>query len=267
VQNIQRRDGERVVWVTADVVSDLMSDINTDMKDNFLPDVEKRFPGLKVGVSGNAESEERFMGELVSLFAIALFVMYALIAVAFRSYWLPLLVMTAIPFGFMGAVYGHWLFGVSMAMFSYFGIGAAAGVVVNDNLVLVDYVERLRKEGKNAADAVVTAGVARFRPILLTSVTTFVGLMPIMAERSTDAQFLKPAVLSLAFGVLFALFVSLLMVPALYCVGDDINAFLTRVKAWFRQQFGDGDEPTALESGSSEPVPSETIPVLPGSQP
>jgi predicted RND superfamily exporter protein len=178
-----------------------------------------------------------------------------------------------------------------MAMFSYFGIGAAAGVVVNDNLVLVDYVERLRKEGKNAADAVVTAGVARFRPILLTSVTTFVGLMPIMAERSTDAQFLKPAVLSLAFGVLFALFVSLLMVPALYCVGDDINAFLTRVKDWFRQQFGDGDESTAVESVSSEPMSSkpissepmsskpmsskpissetmasETIPVLPGSQ-
>jgi len=180
--------------------------------------------------------------------------------------------MTAIPFGFMGAVYGHWLFGVSMAMFSYFGIGAAAGVVVNDNLVLVDYVERLRKEGKNAADAVVTAGVARFRPILLTSVTTFVGLMPIMAERSTDAQFLKPAVLSLAFGVLFALFVSLLMVPALYCVGDDINAFLTRVKGWFRQQFGDGDESTVVESASSEPVSSgsilsDTIPVLPGSQP
>ncbi|MFT7131690.1 MAG: multidrug efflux pump subunit AcrB [Cyclobacteriaceae bacterium] len=266
VQTIQRRDGERVVWVTADVVSDLMSDINTDMKDNFLPGVEKRFPGLKMGVSGNAESEERFMGELVSLFAIALFVMYALIAVAFGSYWLPLLVMTAIPFGFMGAVYGHWLFGVSMAMFSYFGIGAAAGVVVNDNLVLVDYIERLRKEGKNAVDAVVTAGVARFRPILLTSVTTFVGLMPIMAERSTDAQFLKPAVLSLAFGVLFALFVSLLMVPALYCVGDDINAFLTRVKGWFRQRFGDGDESTAVESVSSEPMSSETIPVLPGSQ-
>jgi len=170
------------------------------------------------------------MSELVSLFAIALFVMYALIAVAFRSYWLPLLVMTAIPFGFMGAVYGHWLFGVSMAMFSYFGIGAAAGVVVNDNLVLVDYVERLRQRGLNAAEAVVTAGVARFRPILLTSVTTFVGLMPIMAERSTDAQFLKPAVLSLAFGVLFALFVSLLMVPALYCVGDDLRASVRSLK-------------------------------------
>jgi len=167
------------------------------------------------------------------LFAIALFVMYALIAIAFRSYWLPLLVMTAIPFGFMGAVYGHLMFNVSMAMFSYFGIGAAAGVVVNDNLVLVDYIEGLRAKGHSAIEAVVEAGIARFRPILLTSVTTFVGLMPIMAERSTDAQFLKPAVLSLAFGVLFALFVSLFMVPALYCIGDDLNRFRRRLKAWF----------------------------------
>jgi multidrug efflux pump subunit AcrB len=271
VQNIQRRDGERVVWVTADVIGDLMSDINNDMKDNFLPEIEERFPGLKIGVSGNAESEERFMGELVSLFAIALFVMYALIAVAFRSYWLPLLVMTAIPFGFMGAVYGHWLFGVSMAMFSYFGIGAAAGVVVNDNLVLVDYIERLRKEGKQAADAVVTAGVARFRPILLTSVTTFVGLMPIMAERSTDAQFLKPAVLSLAFGVLFALFVSLLMVPALYCVGDDINALLTRLKASLRQRMGSEESidegPMLVETTLVETASVDTSPVVPAPQP
>ncbi|MCB1644764.1 MAG: efflux RND transporter permease subunit [Pseudomonadales bacterium] len=236
VQHIQRRDGERMVRVTAEVVSDLMSDINQDMKDNFMPSLQEKYPGLKIGVSGYAESEERFMSELMSLFAIALFVMYALIAVAFHSYWLPLLVMTAIPFGFMGAVYGHWLFGVSMAMFSYFGIGAAAGVVVNDNLVLVDYMERLRKQGLSAAEAVVDAGVARFRPILLTSITTFVGLMPIMAERSTDAQFLKPAVLSLAFGVMFALFVSLLMVPALYVVGDDLKLLMNRVKAAIRGQ-------------------------------
>ena len=253
VQNIDRRDGERVVWVTADVTGDLMSDINTDMKDNFLPQIEKKYPGIKIGVSGNAESEELFMSELVSLFGIALFVMYALIAVAFRSYWLPLLVMTAIPFGFMGAVYGHWLFGVSMAMFSYFGIGAAAGVVVNDNLVLVDYVGRLRQQGQNALEAVVTAGVARFRPILLTSVTTFVGLMPIMAERSTDAQFLKPAVLSLAFGVLFALFVSLLMVPALYCVGDDLRALLQGLKQRVRLKWA-GESP-AVSSAQNQLAP------------
>ena len=130
----------------------------------------------------------------------------------------------------MGAVYGHLAFGVSMAMFSFFGIGAAAGVVVNDNLVLVDYVERLRKKGVNAADAVIEAGVARFRPILLTTVTTFVGLIPIMVARSTDAQFLKPAVIALAFGVLFALFVTLFLVPSLYCIGDDVQAVLRKAR-------------------------------------
>lgn len=226
VQTIQRRDGERMVRVTAEVGDGLMSDITKDMTDNFLPDFQKRYPELIVTKGGQAQSEEEFFNEIFALYAVALFMMYALIAVAFHSYWLPLLVMTAIPFGFMGAVYGHLLFGVSMAMFSYFGIGAAAGVVVNDNLVLVDYVERLRREGSSVFDAVVESAVERFRPILLTSVTTFVGLIPIMIERSTDAQFLKPAVLALAFGVLCALFVTLLMVPALYCIGEDIAGLI-----------------------------------------
>ncbi len=231
VQNIERRDGERMVRVTAEVSDDLMSDINRDMKDNFLPALQDAYPGLVVGLSGDAEAEELFLSEITALYIVALFVMYALIAIAFKSYWLPLLVMTAIPFGFMGAVYGHLFFGVSLAMFSYFGIGAAAGVVVNDNLVLVDYVEKLQEKGRAAVDAVVEAGVARFRPILLTTVTTFIGLIPIMAERSTDAQFLKPAVLALAFGVLFALFVTLFMVPALYCIGDDVSRRLVSLRA------------------------------------
>jgi len=182
---------------------------------------------------------------------IAFFSMYALIAIAFRSYFLPLLVMTAIPFGFMGAVYGHLIFGVSMALFSYFGIGAAAGVVVNDNLVLVDLIGRLREKGSDAVDAVVEAGVTRFRPILLTSVTTFVGLMPIMAERSTDAQFLKPAVLALAFGVAFALFVTLLMVPALYCIGEDIKHGSRRVWSFVKRMIAAGLAAMGYSAGTS----------------
>ncbi|MDA0978390.1 MAG: efflux RND transporter permease subunit, partial [Proteobacteria bacterium] len=251
VQQIQRRDGERMVRVSAQVADDLSNDINTDISDNFLPDFEARYPGLKVGKSGRQEAEEEFFSEIGALYAVALFSMYALIAIAFRSYFLPLLVMTAIPFGFMGAVYGHLFFGVSMALFSYFGIGAAAGVVVNDNLVLVDYIERLRGEGKRLVEAVVESGVNRFRPILLTSVTTFVGLMPIMAERSTDAQFLKPAVLALAFGVLFALFVTLFMVPALYCIGEDIKQGLgwlrSRVVGFLKNVYSPG-KPSADRS-------------------
>ncbi len=231
VQQIQRRDGQRVVRVSAEVDPELTSDVTQDVVDNFLPVLEERYPGLEVLRGGQQETQEDFFNQITALYAVALFAMYTLIAVAFRSYWLPLLIMTAIPFGFMGAVFGHLLFGVPMALFSYFGIGAAAGVVVNDNLVLVDYIGRLRAQGRDALSAVVEAGVYRFRPILLTTVTTFVGLLPIMAERSTDAQFLKPAVLSLAFGVLFALFVTLLMVPALYLVGEDLRKALGGVRA------------------------------------
>jgi multidrug efflux pump subunit AcrB len=223
VQRIQRRDGERIVSVKTDVNSDLLSDINKDLKDNYIPQLKEKYPGLEVLKGGDQESEEAFFNEIFALYAIAFFMMYAVIGVAFKSYWLPLLIMTAIPFGFMGAIYGHLLWGVSMAMFSYFGIGAAAGVVVNDNLVLVDYIQRLREQGKSDIEAVIEAGVKRFRPILLTTVTTFVGLIPIMAERSTDAQFLKPAVLALAFGVAFALLVTLLMVPSLYLIGRDCS--------------------------------------------
>lgn len=231
VQRIQRRDGERMVSVTADLDSDLMSDINKDLQDSYIPSLKDKYPGLLVLKGGEQESEEEFFNEIIALYAIALFMMYAVIAVAFKSYWLPLLIMTAIPFGFMGAIYGHLIFGVSMAMFSYFGIGAAAGVVVNDNLVLVDYIRTRREQGEGYLQAVIEAGVKRFRPILLTTVTTFVGLIPIMAERSTDAQFLKPAVLALAFGVAFALLVTLFMVPALYVIGEDCSRGMARLKA------------------------------------
>ncbi|MEO0883802.1 MAG: efflux RND transporter permease subunit, partial [Pseudomonadota bacterium] len=154
--------------------------------------------------------------------------MYILLAIAFRSYVQPLLLMTAIPFAFAGAVYGHLLFGVPLALFSIFGIAAAAGVVINDNLVLVDYVNKRRAEGVGAVQALVDAGVSRFRPILLTSVTTFVGILPLIAERSIGAQFLRPMVISLGCAVVFALFVSLLMVPALYAAGTEIG----RVFRW-----------------------------------
>ncbi|MDP5052817.1 MAG: efflux RND transporter permease subunit, partial [Congregibacter sp.] len=221
VQQIQRQDGNRVVYVRADLEQDLISDIKRDIEDNYLDELQSRHPGLIILKGGAQEEEDQFIGEISALYAIALFAMYALIAIAFRSYWLPLLIMTAIPFGFMGAIFGHLIFATPLALFSYFGIGAAAGVVVNDNLVLVDYIGRLREQGKDTFEAIIDAGVNRFRPILLTTVTTFVGLLPIMAERSINAQFLKPAVLSLSFGVLFALFVTLLLVPSLYLIGED----------------------------------------------
>ena len=220
-RRINRRNGERVITVNATVDPESLGNINRAVQESFVPRLLAMYPGLRVLKGGSQEEESEFFDEIVSLYTIALFVIYALIAVAFRSYSLPILIMTAMPFGFMGAVFGHLIFNEPMAMFSYFGIGAAAGVVVNDNLVLIDYTRRLENEGKPPPQAILISAVSRFRPIFLTTVTTFVGLIPILAEQSTGSQFLKPAVLSLAFGVFFALFVSLLLVPAMYLVGYD----------------------------------------------
>jgi len=230
INKINRRDGRRSAYIDAELSGDVRKEIMDEMEKDFIPGWKARYPGLQLRKEGQAEGEEEFFREVLSLYAVALFLMYALIAIAFKSYWLPVIIMTAIPFGFMGAVYGHLIFNTPMALYSYFGIGAAVGVVVNDNLVLMDYIGRLRERGVDGFDAVVESGIKRFRPILLTSLTTFVGLLPMLAERSTQAQFLHPAVISLAFGVLFALFVTLLFVPAVYCISEDIESIMSRIK-------------------------------------
>ncbi|MEM9168501.1 MAG: efflux RND transporter permease subunit [Pseudomonadota bacterium] len=194
-------------------------------REQYAVDFTTRHPEVALQQRGDAAGQDDFLAEAAALYAVALFAMYTLLAIAFNSYWQPVLVMSAIPFGFMGAAYGHWLFGIDFTMFSFFGVGAAAGVVVNDNLVLIDNVNRLREKGEGAFSALVKSGVMRFRPIVLTSFTTFVGLLPIIFERSTDAEFLKPTVVALACGVAFAMFVTLFFVPAMYAVGADIARF------------------------------------------
>ena len=168
---------------------------------------------------------------------MAFFAMYTLLAVAFKSYSQPILILIAMPYAFIGAIYGHMFLDLTMAIFSYFGIAAAAGVVVNDNLVLMDYCNRLTAKGMDPKKAIIEAGVVRFRPILLTSVTTVAGLLPMMLERSTQAAFLQPIVVSLAFGVMIAFFVTLLMVPALYGIGLDIKAGRTRLFKRIKKLF------------------------------
>jgi len=144
-------------------------------------------------------------------------------AIMFRSYWQPLLVLTAVPFGFMGAIYGHVIIGTGISLFSVLGMMACAGVVVNDNVVLIDRINQLRRLGYSPRRAVVNGAVQRFRPIVLTSVTTFLGLTPILLETSVQAQFLIPMVTSLSFGVLFASLVTLIFVPALYLAGENLS--------------------------------------------
>lgn len=230
ITRIQRWNGNRASRVSADLKENVSSDIMKDLDANFFPEWEKRYPGIQRGSIGQSEGEQRFIKEVMGLYLIAFFAMYTLLAVAFKSYWQPLLILIAMPYAFVGAIFGHQVLGLTMAIFSYFGIAAAAGVVVNDNLVLMDYCNRLRDKGLAAREAIVEAGVARFRPILLTSVTTFVGLMPMMLERSIQAAFLQPVVVALAFGVFFAFFVTLLMVPALYGIGLDISESTARLK-------------------------------------
>ena len=237
ISGIARWNGNRAARVSADMKENIREDIMKDLNENFFPDWEKKYPGIIRGNIGQSAGEARFIAEVMRLYLTAFFIMYMMLAVAFKSYWQPLAIMIAMPYAFAGAVYGHFVADMTMAIFSYFGIAAAAGVVVNDNLVLVDYCNRLRERGMAAKEAIVEAGVARFRPILLTSVTTFVGLMPMMLERSIQAAFLQPIVVSLAAGVLIAFFVTLLMVPALYAIGDDILQLFrkskTRVKGVF----------------------------------
>ena len=224
INRILRRERMRSVTVFSDLVGDGTRAVNSaDMEQNFWPDFAKKYPEITRGVVGSAESEQEFFQDIIRLYLTAFVMMYILLAIAFQSYSQPILLMMAIPFGFAGAVFGHVAFGVPMALFSIFGIGAAAGVVINDNLVLVDYINRRRAEGAGALQAIVDAGVSRFRPVLLTSITTFVGILPMIAQKSVQAQFLKPMVVSLGAAVAFALFVSLLMVPALYAIGCEVG--------------------------------------------
>ncbi|MGF1455357.1 MAG: efflux RND transporter permease subunit [Alphaproteobacteria bacterium] len=245
INRINRRERQRSVQVSAELTDDIGSRIRQELNEDFFPSWKTRYPGVTIGAIGSAEGQAQFFAEIQSLYTIAFLAMYAMLAIAFRSYWQPLLVMTAIPFGYMGAVYGHMIFGLTMALFSYFGIAAAAGVVVNDNLVLLDQVNRMRGHGASALEALVESGVSRFRPILLTSVTTFIGLLPMIAERSIQAQFLKPTVVALAFGVAFATFVTLLFVPALYAVGADIARFFRW--AYHGTPRADLDTPTDVD--------------------
>jgi len=237
IKRIQRWNGNRAARVSGDLKENIRDDIMKDLDDNFFPEWEKRYPGIERGSVGQAEGEARFVKELMGLYLIAFFAMYAMLAVAFRSYWQPILILIAMPYAFVGAIYGHAVLNMTLAIFSYFGIAAAAGVVVNDNLVLIDYTNRLRDRGMKPLEAIVEAGVVRFRPIMLTTATTIVGLTPMMMERSIQAKFLVPIVVSLVAGVFVAFFVTLLMVPALYAIGVDISEFRARTRQRLKDRF------------------------------
>ena len=199
------------------------SEIMDDLKENHYPKWEKEYPGLQFGVAGFQEEQAEFVATLGRLLFFALIIVYSLMAVAFRSYSQPLVILSIVPFAYMGMIFGHLIMGLEINMATFFGVLAAGGVVINDNLVLVDYINRLRDQGQSVWDAIIDGAVSRFRPIILTSVTTFVGLFPIMLERGMHAAFLHQMVAGLSFGVMFAVFVTLLLVPSLIAMGQDLR--------------------------------------------
>ena len=184
----------------------------------------------RYSLEGASLEEQEFIRNVSIASIAALFLIYALIAIPLHSYSQPLIIMSVIPFGLIGAVFGHILMGKAISMFSLFGLIALAGVVVNDSLILIDFVNKARAEGMPAYDAVVQSGKERFRPIVLTSLTTAGGLMPIMLESSVQAQFVIPMAISLSFGILFATVITLFLIPSLYLLQQDLGRTLHGTK-------------------------------------
>ncbi len=213
--SIARTDGQRVVSVKADVDEKAgnADEINRALADEFLPQLLQDYPGLRYSYEGEQRERADSFASLGKGFAVAMLAIFALLAIPFRSYLQPLVVMSAIPFGMIGAVWGHVLMGLDLAMLSMFGVVALSGVVVNDSLILLTFYNQLRDDGLSVDEALVEAGRQRFRPIFLTSMTTFFALLPMMLETSLQAQFLIPMAVSLGFGILFATAIILVGVP------------------------------------------------------
>lgn len=228
--SIIRVDGSRSVTITAKVDKDNVEPgkLTMNIITSVIPDLLERYPNVHFALQGNSKEQQDALLSLAMGLLFALFSIYALLAVPLRSYSQPILIMFVIPFGIVGAIVGHLVLGHAVSVLSICGIIALSGVVVNDSLIMVDFVNRAREEGHRIIDAAVNAGTQRFRAIVLTSLTTFMGLMPIVFERSLQAQVVIPMAISLAFGILFATVITLLLVPAMYMILDDIKGLFRK---------------------------------------
>ncbi len=215
--SIQRRDRRRVVTVSADIDPETTSaqDVVAALNTTVVPRLEADYPGLRASFEGEQREQADTLSALLRGFLIAMFAVYALLAIPLRSYGQPLIIMSAIPFGIIGAIVGHIVLGIDLGILSLFGIVGLSGVAVNDSLVLIDFINQRKGEGAETPQAVVDAGKARFRPILLTSLTTFLGILPLILEKSVQAQFLIPMAVSLGFGIVFTTVITMSLVPAL----------------------------------------------------
>ena len=245
--SIRRVDRNRAVNVTASVDAAVTSagQVIADLQARILPEVLASYPGVFYTFEGAQAEQVDAVAGLQRGFILALLLIFALLAVPLRSYVQPLIIMSAIPFGLVGAVWGHIIMGLDVTMMSMFGLVALSGVVVNDSLIMVDFINRKRRLHKDIAAAVREAGVNRFRAVMLTSLTTFVGLVPLMTSKSFDAAFMVPMAVSLAFGVLFATFITLMLVPTAYLILDDIQRAMRRLLG--------RPEPVDVEAGEALP--------------
>jgi multidrug efflux pump subunit AcrB len=227
---ISRYDRQRVVTVTGDVDRAIAQpeEIVRAVQRDVLPGIFVKYPSVTSSISGELEERMDVMSGWTLTMPIALLVIYALLAIPLKSYLQPLVIMSIIPFGVVGAIIGHYITGWDLVFPSVMGMVALSGVVVNSSLVMVDYVNRQRRLGVDVWEAVSLAGAVRFRPILLTSITTFFGLLPLIATANTATAFIVPMAISLAFGVLFATGITLLLVPSLYMIMEDWLAYLER---------------------------------------
>lgn len=230
--SIKRTDGRRVISVTANANPPSQAEtVIRSLKSEILPELINAYPGLSFSFEGHQSEIRESISALIKGLILALFGIYALLAVPFKNYAQPLIIMFSIPFGMIGAIFGHLLMGYALSVDSLFGVVALSGVVVNDSLVLIDLTNRKTRNGDSAREAIHAAGIQRFRPIILTTLTTFGGLMPMIMEKSIQARMMIPMAISLGFGVLFATLITLGLVPALYLIVEDLARLPKRWKA------------------------------------
>ena len=235
---ITRIDRYRTINVTADVDKNAtnMTTLNADLN-QFLTELMNKYPGVSYSLEGEAREQADSFSSLAWGLVFVFFIIYCLLAIPFKSYVQPIIVMSVIPFGAIGAIIGHWIMGMDLTIMSILGLMALIGVVVNDSLVLVDFINAKVRSGIKAYDAVLIAAQSRFRPVMLTSLTTFIGLMPLLFEKATQAQFLIPMAVSLGFGIIFATFITLILVPVNYLLVEDIKKVSNKGKQKLIDQF------------------------------
>jgi len=239
IDEVTRIDGQRAIYLTAVVDKHIISsnDLVNQLEDTLVPELRKQYADLNIHFAGEAEKQSEATGSMADMFIIALLVIYVLIAIPLRSYTQPLIIMSVIPFGIVGAILGHWANDLTISILSLNGILALSGVVINDSLLLVSRFNELRTKGIPLIEAVVEACTSRLRAVLLTSITTFAGLMPLLSETSMQAQFLIPAAASLGYGILFATLITLTLIPSLLVIQQDIKLLPTNISNIIARKF------------------------------